>query len=146
MRIGAVQEKGWKSNIVRFPFGVFGHKAGHSRERKAKTFIPTGLYSTHFSRNRQIILRCSKVCLETRFSSKSQNSSHPLLLLSLTRGISSSISTFDARSQCRQILCSPSALAPRSQIGIGGSSAGFLVLWNSTTSNPFAPNFIGFSH
>ncbi|GBM17534.1 hypothetical protein AVEN_121433-1 [Araneus ventricosus] len=40
-----------------------GHsKAGHSRERKAKPFVPTtGLYSTHFSRKiNQIIHRCSK--------------------------------------------------------------------------------------
>ncbi|GBN05715.1 hypothetical protein AVEN_207662-1 [Araneus ventricosus] len=44
-------------------------KAGHSKERKAKPFVPTtGLYSTHFSRQiRQIIHGCSKVCFETRF-------------------------------------------------------------------------------
>ncbi|GBO37280.1 hypothetical protein AVEN_253813-1 [Araneus ventricosus] len=43
-------------------------KAGHSRERKAKPFVPTsGLYSTRFSRKiRQKIHGCSKVCFEAR--------------------------------------------------------------------------------
>ncbi|GBM63658.1 hypothetical protein AVEN_253125-1 [Araneus ventricosus] len=44
-------------------------KAGDSRERKSKPFVPTtALYFIHFSRKiRQIIHGCSKVCFETRF-------------------------------------------------------------------------------
>ncbi|GBM05333.1 hypothetical protein AVEN_46874-1 [Araneus ventricosus] len=100
-------------------------KAGHSREIKAKPFVPTTyFYSTHFSRKiRQNILGCSKVCFETRF--KVAKFLSPFTPHPHTWEISSFISSLDARSQCRQIVCITATLASRSRIGINGWSFGF---------------------